>query len=141
MTLPASVTYAFGAAAALGPIFAKMGGRYTIGAIRLCDGPAGLPLCRFPADGDRTSLTYRGSRFSIFEHGGVNFDMGFQFPVSDRNVPRSLGWLMTVAADPDNTYSLYLTENGRLLASKRGVPDDNSLCNAIVALHQAMKQG
>ena len=131
--------YQFPAPDALGPIFARMGGRYTIGAMRQCDCPAKMPLYHFPDGAAWDSFDVRGSHPARWTEAGVQMEVGFEFEVSPL-LPGGVRRKMFVAADPDGTYSIWLVrpaETGlELVASRTGLPPGNTLCNEIIALHR-----
>ena len=104
----------------IGALFVKIGGRYTIGAMRLCDSPPNSLL--FQASGDGVSR-----RPSKWDADGqvVDFENGLDFPVGG---PTGAAWRMVLSIEPSGTCSAWLTGAGgagrQLLAVRENLGGD-----------------
>ena len=123
-------TFDLNAPATISRLFVALGGRYTIGAMRLCDSPAAM--MKYRAAGQESE---RHPSFAIGAALEVIYSDGVEFPV--RGPIADSAWNVVVAAEPDGTATVWLTTGRdagrRLVTCKRG-PVDDSLRLAVVNL-------
>ena len=106
MTAFATRVFDHKAPLAISRIFVALGGRYTIGVMRLCSSPAAMMAYRWPEgvpdDADSTGTTE--SRIEP-DSGLLDYEVGVEFPV--RGTKGTI-WTLVVAREPDRSFSVWL---------------------------------
>ena len=116
--------FGLNAPAHIGALFVRIGGRYTIGAMRLCDSPPNTLLFQASKDG----VSRRPSRWDDDGHV-VDFENGLDFPVGG---PAGGEWRMVLSMEPSGgTCSAWLTGaagvSRQLLAVRENLAGDSMI--------------